>query len=94
VVPAAVAQGQALWDAYRTPGRLLDAFLWTKQYYAANGGLGFYNFVQHPLALSFVYASRGQLEQAYAELDECGPDLEPELKEDIRGRLAALADAA
>jgi hypothetical protein len=92
VVRAAVAQATSFWDEYRTPDRLLDAFKWLKQYYATPG-LGFDNFVQHPLALAFVYARAGDLVQAYRELEQYGP-LDDGVTEKLRRLLADTVGAA
>jgi len=93
VVRGAVAQATSFWGEYRNPDRLLDAFKWLKQYYATPG-LGFHNFVQHPLALAFVHARAGDLVQAYRELEEYGPSLDDGAKEELRARLADTVEAA
>ena len=94
VVRTAVTQADTFWNEYRTTGRLRDAFIWLRQYYATHEGLGFYNFVQHPLALAFVYAMAGDLEEAYRELEEYGPSLDfADVGEALRQRLAAAAGA-
>jgi hypothetical protein len=94
VVAAAVTQARALWHKYRTLDHLLDAFKSVKQYYESQGGLGFYNFIQHPLALAFVYARTGDLEKAHRELEEHGPELDADVKKQLRHKLAAAAGTA
>jgi hypothetical protein len=93
VVRGAMVHAISFWDEYRTPDRLLDAFKWLKQYYATPG-LGFANFVQHPLALAFVYARAGDLVQAYRELEDYGPSLDVDVKEELHRRLADTVRAA
>jgi hypothetical protein len=91
VVHKAVAQAIPLWEKYRDPNNLIDAFMWAKQYYATHGGLGFYNMSQHAMALAFCYARAGDLVKAYRELDEHGPGLDDEEFAKIRQKFESAA---
>ena len=87
VVPLAIAQARQFWNRCQRTDDLLDAVQWLKQYYAPAGGLGFYNFVQHPLALAFVYARAGRTADAMAELDQYVLASDDTIKEDLRRRI-------
>ena len=91
VVPLAIAQAREFWGRCQRTDDLLDAFHWLKQYYASAGGHAFYNFVQHPLALAFVYARAGRMEDAMAELDQYALAGDERTKEDLRQRIVAAA---
>jgi len=92
VVAGAVARARALWAMGHALDDLIRAFDWTKKYYAATPGLGFYNFVQHPVALAFTYARLGKLAEANRELDEYWTDRD-ELKAELRRLVADAAPA-
>ena len=47
---------------------VVAAFEWLRAY-LSTGGLGFYNYVQHPIALAFVLAKTGDVAGARRELD-------------------------
>lgn len=68
--PAAISKAlivaRILWEAAKSIPELATAFISTKQL-MSTGGLGFYNYVQHPLAFAFVLAKLGQSEPANAE---------------------------
>ncbi len=69
VVPSAVARASDFWNRFRAVSDLPAAFAWL-QSYLSTGGLGFYNYVQHPIALAFVYARNSQPRQAQIELEK------------------------
>ena len=89
MVPRAIAQARDFWSRSRATGQLLSAFDWLKSYYAEHRGLGFYNFVQHPLALAFVYARVNRMTEAHAELAKYleGAGLDVETENKLRQRL-------
>lgn len=93
MVSLAVAQARQFWDRCRRTSDLLDAFQWLKGYYASAGGLGFYNFVQHPLALAFAYALGGRTQDAMAELDQYVPASDEEIKGELRRRIVSAGAA-
>jgi len=64
----ALLEAEIFWKAAKSIPELPAAFMSTKQY-MSGGGLGFYNYVQHPLAFAFVLAKLGQPELANAEFD-------------------------
>ena len=89
VVPRAVAQACDFWGRSRRTEDLLSAFEWLQSYYAAHDGLGFYNFVQHPLALAFVYARARRVAEAQAELARYlqGAGLDSATEDKLRRRM-------
>jgi hypothetical protein len=67
VVPAAVLRARDFWDRSKQIADLPNAISWLRSY-LSSGGLGFYNYVQHPLTLAFVYSMEGRSADAQIEL--------------------------
>jgi hypothetical protein len=68
IVTAAVAFAEQFWALCPTVGKLPDAVAWLRSRLAV-GGLGFYNYTQHPLAAAFVAAKTGDADHGRSELD-------------------------
>jgi hypothetical protein len=61
--------------------------------YLSKGGLGFYNYVQHPIALAFALAKMGDAVGARRELDRFLARRSPDDPVSIRlGELLSKAD--
>lgn len=67
VIPRALEEAEAFWSSAKSIAELPSVFDAIKQH-MSGGGLGFYNFVQHPLAFAFVLAKVGRHEEAESEL--------------------------
>lgn len=63
VLSTAIAQAESFWSTARLIADLPDAFEQVRAH-LSSGGLGFYNYVQHPLAYAFVLAMNGKPEAA------------------------------
>jgi hypothetical protein len=89
VVLEAVRRARDFWDRTRGISDLPRAIDWLRTY-LSGPGLGFYNYVQHPLAVAFVCAINHQPAQAVTELEnfiERSPlhhDLEERLRQLLR----------
>ncbi|WP_423394986.1 hypothetical protein [Burkholderia sp. LMG 21824] len=68
IVEMAVSRADELWRRVNSLEDLVRAFEWLRGY-LSSGGLGFYNYVQHPIALAFVLAKVGRDAGAYQELE-------------------------
>lgn len=90
VLDSAIVQANVFWSNARTISELPGAFEKVKRH-LSSGGLGFYNYTQHPIAYAFVLAMNDQPDAARAELDRW--PLSPYLSEYVREKLAALLDA-
>lgn len=67
VASEAITRARAFWDSARSIPDLLVAFDWLKRYLST--GLGFDNYVQHPIALAFVLALNGRVVEGQSELE-------------------------
>lgn len=68
VVEAAIARADEFWRRVNSVEDVVGALEWLRSY-VSNGGLGFYNYAQHPIALAFVLARTGDADGARRELD-------------------------
>ncbi|RKF30558.1 hypothetical protein BCY88_12910 [Paraburkholderia fungorum] len=68
IVDKAVARADEFWRRVNSIEDVVAAFEWLRGY-LSTGGLGFYNYVQHPIALAFVLARGGDVAGARRELD-------------------------
>ncbi|GJH05705.1 hypothetical protein [Paraburkholderia terrae] len=67
IVERAVARADEFWRRVHSVEDVVGAFEWLRGY-LSTGGLGFYSYVQHPVALAFVLARTGNLVGARQEL--------------------------
>jgi hypothetical protein len=91
VVRKGVDQAQTFWARSKRLPDLLGAFEWLKDYYGTRRGMGFYNFVQHPVALASVLAFLGRTTEAVAELERYGPARDEAIKAELWRRIASRA---
>ncbi|MCC8392307.1 hypothetical protein LJ656_06865 [Paraburkholderia sp. MMS20-SJTR3] len=68
IVEAAIARADEFWRRVKSVDDVVGAFEWLRSYLSC-GGLSFYNYVQHPIALAFVLARTGNAEGARREHD-------------------------
>ena len=68
IVETAIARADEFWRRVNSVEGVVAAFEWLRGY-LSTGGLGFYNYVQHPIALAFALARRGDAVGARRELD-------------------------
>lgn len=68
VIRDAVPRADEFWARSRSIHELPSAVEWIKRYLST--GLGFYNYVPHPIAYAFILAKTGNLALAQAELDK------------------------
>ncbi len=68
IVKTAIVRADEFWRRVNSVEDVVPAFEWLRDY-LSNGGLGFYNYVQHPIALAFVLARTGDAVGARRELD-------------------------
>jgi hypothetical protein len=68
IVETAIAQADEFWRRVNSVEDVVAAFEWLRGY-LSTGGLGFYNYVQHPIALAFALARIGDAVGARRELD-------------------------
>ncbi|MGY4495452.1 hypothetical protein [Pseudomonas sp. TE3610] len=76
VLSAAIAEAELFWEKAQLIADLPSAFERVKQR-LSSGGLGFYNYVQHPLAYAFVLALNGSQQAAEEEFQRyysCTPE--------------------
>ncbi|MDT3722886.1 hypothetical protein, partial [Pseudomonas oryzihabitans] len=81
----ATAEAELFWGNARSISDLPRAFEQLKQH-LSSGGLGFYNYVQHPLAYAFVLAMNSNPQAAEEEFRRYGSNT-PEL---VKQKLHAL----
>ncbi|WP_143062435.1 hypothetical protein [Paraburkholderia diazotrophica] len=68
IVEMAISRADELWRRVNSLEDVVAAFEWLRGY-LSSGGLGFYNYVQHPIALAFVLAKIGVDAGARKELE-------------------------
>ena len=85
ILTAAVALAERFWALCPTVAKLPDAIAWLRSHLAA-GGLGFYNYTQHPLAAAFIAAKTGDMDHARSELDRFLATHKTSLEADARLR--------
>lgn len=68
VVKAAIVRADEFWRRVNSVEDVVAAFEWLRGYLSSEG-LGFYNYVQHPIALAFVLARTGDAVGARQEMD-------------------------
>lgn len=66
VLSTAITEAESFWDKTHLISELPSAFERVKKH-LSSGGLGFYNYVQHPLAYAFVLAMNGNPQAAEQE---------------------------
>ena len=66
ILRAAIPKAESFWNAARSITDLPGAFERVRQH-LSTGGLGFYNYTQHPLAYAFVLAMNGKPDAAEEE---------------------------
>lgn len=91
VVSNAVIRAREFWDRSRRIADLPAAFDWLRSY-LSTGGLGFYNYVQHPIAHAFVLSATGRLADANSELERFIG--RAELTAELAAKLRALLEVA
>ncbi|QTO45136.1 hypothetical protein [Burkholderia latens] len=64
----AIERADKLWQRVESIEDAVAAFEWLRAH-LSSAGLGFYNYVQHPIALAFVLAKTGDAAAAHRELD-------------------------
>jgi len=84
IVEKAVARADEFWRRVNSVDDVVGAFEWLRGYLSTTEGLGFYNYVQHPVALAFVLARTGNLVGARQELDRFLAGRSPEDPVSIR----------
>lgn len=91
IVETAISRADEFWQRVNSVEDVVAAFEWLRGY-LSSGGLGFYNYVQHPIALAFVLARTGDAVGARRELDHFLRQRLPEDPLSIRiGELLAKA---
>lgn len=85
VLSKATAETESFWSNVRLIFELPRAFEQLKQH-LSSGGLGFYNYVQHPLAYAFVLTMNGNPQAAEKEFRNYGSHT----PESVRQKLHAL----
>ena len=73
IIPISIKQANQFWRMTSSVKELPEAFSWIKSRMKENKGLGFYNFVQHPIAFSFVLAlhnKKSEAEEEFAKYSE------------------------
>lgn len=83
IVETAIARADEFWRRVNSVEDVVAAFEWLRGY-LSTGGLGFYNYVQHPIALAFVLARMGDAVAARRELDRFLAQRSPEDPVSIR----------
>lgn len=68
IVETAVSRSDELWRRVHSLPDVIAGFEWLRGY-LSGGGLGFYNYTQHPIALAFVLAKIGDKARAQQELE-------------------------
>lgn len=68
VVDTATTRANEFWGRVNSIEDVATAFEWL-QIRLSTGGLGFYNYVQHPIALAFALARVGEVAAARSELE-------------------------
>ncbi|MDR8729546.1 hypothetical protein FEQ05_03000 [Burkholderia pseudomultivorans] len=92
IVEMAVSRADELWRRVNSLEDVVAAFEWLRGY-LSGGGLGFYNYVRHPLALAFVLAKVGDDAGARRELELFLKGRSPEEPVSVRVR-KLLSEAA
>lgn len=85
VLSTAISEAESFWGKTHLISDLPSAFERVKKH-MSSGGLGFYNYVQHPLAYAFVLAMNGNQKAA----DEEFQHYSPRAAESVRQKLHAL----
>jgi hypothetical protein len=70
VVSTSVGLAKRFWSTCPTVETLPDVVEWLRRYLSDGQGLGFYNYVQAPLAAAFIAAKNADMAQALAELEK------------------------
>lgn len=85
---------EKFWASATVLPELPAVFDAVRNYYNLNPGLGFYNFIQHPIAYAFSLAKVGRLGEALMEIERfChlrdSPSIEARIRELLSGADAA-----
>lgn len=92
VISRSVSEAEAFWTSARSISDLPFVFESIRRH-MSGGGLGFYNYVQHPLAYAFVLAKLGRHEEAQSELGHYfHPGMKPAVISRIRQLIAEYAN--
>lgn len=83
ILRAAIPQAEVFWHEARSIADLPAAFERVRQH-LSTGGLGFYNYTQHPLAYAFVLAMNGQPDAAEQEFQRYSPTLSDAARKKLR----------
>jgi hypothetical protein len=87
---AALPRAKEWWALVASVNDLPSAFERLKEYYAQGGGLGFYNFTQHPIAFAFSLAKTGRTDEARDEFEKhLNPSWPSEVEERLRQLLSS-----
>ncbi len=92
VAKTAIRHAEDFWGRCGTIADLPGAIDWLKTYFSRRDGLGFYNYVQHPMAAALVFAQLGRRAEAMAEWEHV--ESRSQLRPDSMRRLRAVLDAA
>lgn len=82
ILEAALAKAETFWNGARAVSELPQAFEQVKQH-LSSGGLGFYNYQQHPLAYAFVLAINGKPDAAEAEFQRFAAGLSAQVSQKL-----------
>lgn len=83
ILRAAIPKAESFWDEARSIADLPGAFERVKQH-LSTGGLGFYNYIQHPLAYAFVLAMNGKPDTAEEEFQRYSQRLSEAARKKLR----------
>ena len=83
ILRAAIPKAELFWSQARSIAELPDAFERVRQH-LSTGGLGFYNYIQHPLAYAFVLAMNGKPDAAEKEFQRYLPRLSETARKKLR----------
>lgn len=87
IVRVAISKAESFWNRARSIAELPCAFERVKRH-LSTGGLGFYNYTQHPLAYAFVLAMNGKPDAAEEEFQCYSPRLTLAAQKKLRSMFA------
>lgn len=83
ILRAAIPKAESFWNEARSIADLPGAFERVKKH-LSTGGLGFYNYIQHPLAYAFVLAINGKPDTAEEEFQRYSQRLSEAARKKLR----------
>ncbi|MGY4638308.1 hypothetical protein [Pseudomonas sp. TE24901] len=83
ILRAVIPTAESFWNSARSIADLPSAFERVRQH-LSTGGLGFYNYTQHPLAYAFVLARNGKPDAAEQEFQRYSPRLSAAAQKKLR----------